>query len=100
MIAYCLELGLDVNAAAANGDTAAHLASTSNLGSPTVIRFLHQNGARFDVRNKAGRTPLEAVLRAREVSDDTVAVLRELTGDTTTVAPAPATERDDDPTRP
>lgn len=88
VITYCLELGLDINGVAANGDTAAHLASTSNLGSPSVIRFLHAHGARFDVRNKAGRTPLEAVLRAREVSDDTVAVLREITGETTAGAPA------------
>lgn len=80
----CLQQGLDVNAVSAAGDSVIHVA----LGSPTVIRFLARHGARLDVRNKQGRTPLEAALRAREPNGETIAVLRELTGDHTTTAPA------------
>ena len=96
VIKYLLDLGVDVNAAAVNGDTAAHIASTTNLGSPKIIRFLHANGTRFDVKNKAGRTPLQSVLRGREVADDTVAVLREITGDTTSVVPPDGGKRPQD----
>ena len=96
VIKYLIELGVDVNAAATNGDTAAHITSTTNLGSPTIIRFLHANGVKFDVKNKAGRTPLQSVLRGREVADDTVAVLREITGDTTSVVPPDGGRRDQD----
>ena len=75
---YLISLGLDLNATNDEGDSVMHVASTTNLGSPAVIRFLYGRGARLDVKNKAGRTPLEAVLRARETSEDTVALLKQL----------------------
>jgi ankyrin repeat protein len=84
---YAVGLGLDVNASAANGDTALHTAATTSQGNPEIIRFLVSRGARINAKNKAGRTPLDAVMRARERSEATVAVLRELGGETT---PAPA----------
>jgi ankyrin repeat protein len=96
VIKYLVDLGVDMNAAATNGDTAAHIAATTNLGSPKIIAFMHANGADFTLENKAGRTPLQAVLRAREVADDTVAVLREITGDTTSVVPPDGGKRDQD----
>jgi ankyrin repeat protein len=77
---FSLSLGLPLNAVNADGDTVLHVASTTNLGSPAVIRFLFEKGARLDVKNKAGRTPLDAVLRGREISDDTVALLKQLSG--------------------
>jgi ankyrin repeat protein len=80
---YLIGLGLDLNATNDEGDSVMHVASTTNLGSPAVIRFLYGKGARLDVKNKAGRTPLEAVLRARETSDDTVALLKQLSAATT-----------------
>jgi ankyrin repeat protein len=96
VIKYLVDLGVNINAAGVNGDTAAHIASTTNLGSPKIIRFMHGLGADFTVKNKAGRTPLQSVLRAREVADDTVAVLREITGDTTSVIPPDGGKRPQD----
>jgi ankyrin repeat protein len=89
-IRLCLDLGLDINAPNATGDTAVHAA----LGSPTVIAFLAQHGARLDVKNKQGRTPLAVALRAREVNVKSVALLRQLTGDNTTQA-APGPEKEE-----
>jgi uncharacterized protein len=96
VIQYLVDLGVNINAAGVNGDTAAHIASTTNLGSPKIIRFMHGLGADFTAKNKAGRTPLQAVLRAREVADDTVAVLREITGDTTSAIPSDGGKREQD----
>ena len=91
---FGIDLGLDVNEANASGDTVTHVASTTNLGSPDVIQFLFEKGARLDVKNKAGRTPLDAVLRARETSEDTVALLKRLSGaEATSSAPAPTATR-------
>jgi len=71
--------GIDVNEANANGDTALHTAATTGGGLHAVIRLLAQSGARLDITNKAGRTPLEAAQRARQPNEATIALLRELT---------------------
>jgi ankyrin repeat protein len=89
---FGISLGLDIEETNASGDTVMHVASTTNLGSPAVIQFLFERGARLDVKNKAGRTPLDAVLRARETSEDTVTLLKRLSGvEATSSAPAPTT---------
>ena len=74
--------GLDVNEVNANGDTVVHTAATTAGGLRSLIRFLAESGARLDVKNKAGRTPLDAALRARQPNETTIALLRELTGTT------------------
>src|SRR5213075_1291128 len=54
-----LELGADVNAVDANGETAMHGAAYRNH--PKVVQFLADKGARIDVwnrKNKYGWTPL------------------------------------------
>ena len=51
-----LELGLDVNAANAHGETALHAAAYHNAN--PVIDFLVSNGARIDALNAAEQTPL------------------------------------------
>ena len=54
-----LELGADVNAVDANGETAMHGAALKNL--PKVVQFLAENGAKIDIwnrKNKYGWTPL------------------------------------------
>ncbi len=78
-IKLCLDLGADINATNNAGDTAVHVA----LGNPAIVRFLAGHGARLDVRNKRGRTPLEAALAARDIDEATVALLRQLSGPAT-----------------
>jgi ankyrin repeat protein len=70
--------GIDVNAANAVGDTVMHTAATTNGGLHAVIRLLVEYGARLDMKNNGGRTPLEAAQRARQPNEATIALLREL----------------------
>ena len=54
-----LDLGADVNAVDANGETAMHGAAYKNL--PKVVQFLADKGAKIDIwnrKNKYGWTPL------------------------------------------
>jgi uncharacterized protein len=55
-VRLCLDLGLDVNAINTMGLTAMH--GAANRGSDDIIRFLAEKGARLDVKDKEGRTPL------------------------------------------
>ena len=89
-LAFSLEHGADVNAVSTAGETAVHIAATTNFaesgtsaGSLAIVKFLVERGARLDIRNKQGRTALEAVLRAKEHSAPIEAFLRER-------SPAPA----------
>ncbi len=51
-----LQLGADVNAANDEGDTALHIAAAK--GANAIVQLLVENGARLDVKNKLGQTPL------------------------------------------
>jgi ankyrin repeat protein len=55
-VKLCHELGMDVNAVNSMGLTALH--GAANRGSDDIIRFLAEKGARLDVKDKEGRTPL------------------------------------------
>jgi ankyrin repeat protein len=55
-VALCLELGADVNAANSMGLTA--LLGAANRGSNDIIELLVTRGARLDVKDREGRTPL------------------------------------------
>lgn len=55
-IQLALEVGNDVNMSDARGETALHHAIDRNL--PDVVRFLVDNGAQVNVKNKRGLTPL------------------------------------------
>lgn len=58
-IAFLLELGADINAVDANGETAMHAAAYKNL--PNVVRLLAAKGAKIEVWNRPDRfewTPL------------------------------------------
>ena len=55
-VQLCLELGLDVNAANEMGLGAVH--GAANRGSDDIIALLARHGARLDVPDKQGRTPL------------------------------------------
>jgi ankyrin repeat protein len=55
-VKLCVELGLDINAVNSMGLTALH--GAANRGSDEIIRYLVQQGARIDVADAEGRTPL------------------------------------------
>lgn len=55
-----IDAGADVNAQRENGDTALHLAAAA--GNVAMIQMLADSGARFDLKNVAGYTPLDAAM--------------------------------------
>jgi len=55
-VELCEGLGMDVNAVNSMGLTALH--GAANRGSDDIIKFLVAKGARVDVQDKEGRTPL------------------------------------------
>jgi ankyrin repeat protein len=55
-VKLCYELGLDVNAVNSMGLTAAH--GAANRGSDDILQFLADKGAKLDVKDKEGRTPM------------------------------------------
>ena len=56
-IKLCLDRGVDINAFKTNGTTAVH--SAVQRGAPKVVRYLAEHGAKLDMKNKQGRTPLD-----------------------------------------
>jgi uncharacterized protein len=60
VIARLLEAGAEINAHAANGDTALH--GAASRGAEEVIRFLASNGADLQATDQTGRTPLDVAL--------------------------------------
>jgi ankyrin repeat protein len=87
-ITLCLELGLDLNAFNDAGLTPMHMAV--NRGD-NVVKFLAEHGARLDIKDKQGRTPLDAALRGTaeevrgsEVRATTAPLLRQLMADAAT----------------
>jgi ankyrin repeat protein len=55
-VKMCYELGMDVNDVNSMGLTAVH--GAANRGSDDIIQFLAQKGAKLDVKDKEGRSPL------------------------------------------
>ena len=83
-----IEMGSDVNAASATGDTAMHAVAYSGFN--TIIPFLVEQGASLNPKNKRGNTPyLIANGQGPRVAGDnpyqpaTAALLRQLGADTT-----------------
>ncbi len=56
-VKLCLEKGADVNVANSMGVTA--VIGAANRGSDDILELLVQNGARLDVKDNEGRTPLD-----------------------------------------
>jgi ankyrin repeat protein len=83
-VKMCYELGMDVNAVNSMGLTAMH--GAANRGSDDIIRFLVEKGAKLDVKDKEGRTPLtwaEGVFLATHPAKpkpSSIALLNSLTG--------------------
>jgi ankyrin repeat protein len=59
-IKLCVDKGVDVNAVNDRGDTAMHAAA--QRGADTIVQFLADHGAKLDMKNKSGRTPLDLAL--------------------------------------
>jgi ankyrin repeat protein len=59
-IRICVDKGADVNAANDRGDTAMHAAA--QRGADQIVQFLADHGAKLDIKNKSGRTPLDLAL--------------------------------------
>ncbi len=81
-VTIAAEQGTDVNVANAEGNTALHAAA--GRGYDSVVEYLVAEGARLDVRNEDGRTPLSLAQRGRVRGRDstphhsTVELLRRL----------------------
>jgi ankyrin repeat protein len=96
-IILLLAAGTDVNATDTQGRSAAHGAALWGL--TDVIRFLHKNGAKLDVKDKRGLTALDTAMglaggfgfggSASVVHDDTAKAIVELGGIKGTPIPAP-----------
>ena len=94
-VKLCLELGADVNATNSMGLTA--LLGAVNRGSNDIIELLVQRGARLDIKDKEGRTPLrwaEGVFLAAvgaERKPATIALLERLIAESQKSSSAEAT---------
>jgi ankyrin repeat protein len=81
-VKLCLEKGGDVNAKNSMGVTA--VIGAANRGSDDILEFLVKKGARLDVKDKEGRTPLtwaEGVFlatNAPEQKPSTMALIKRL----------------------
>jgi ankyrin repeat protein len=93
-VKLCLERGADVNAANSLGFTAMH--GAANRGWESVIQILADHGAKLDVKDNAGRTPMTfaegifLAVRPPEAKPKAIALLKHLmAGATTTPASLP-----------
>jgi ankyrin repeat protein len=83
-VKICLEKGADLNATNSMGLTA--VMGAANRGSDDIIKFLVEHGAKLDVKDAVGRTPItwaEGVFLASvgaERKPSTVALLQQLMG--------------------
>jgi len=83
-VKLCLELGLDVNATNQMGLAAVH--GAANRGSDDIIELLAKHGAKLDIADKEGRTPItwaEGVFLATNspvAKPSTIALLQKLMG--------------------
>jgi uncharacterized protein len=91
-VKLCLEKGADVNAANSMGLTAVF--GAANRGADDLLAFLVEHGARLDVKDKEGRTPMVwaqgvfLATNAPEAKPSTIALIEKLMKkDTAAAAP-------------
>jgi ankyrin repeat protein len=83
-VKLCMDQGLDLNQANNKGETALH--GAASRGSDLLVKFLVEQGAKLDVKSKAGFTPLDIAMGKDSFGalpvphDSTVALLRSLGG--------------------
>jgi ankyrin repeat protein len=87
-IKLLLDAGVDVNSVDSRGQTALH--GAAEKGYDQVVKFLVERGAKLDIKDKQGKTPLDAALglaagggggfdgSRKDVHESTAALLREL----------------------
>jgi ankyrin repeat protein len=85
-IELCLKAGVDINAADSRGQTAVYGAAVQ--GYDKVVEFLADHGAKLDVKDRRGKTPLDAAMglaggfgfdgSTGEVHESTAALIRKL----------------------
>jgi uncharacterized protein len=75
-ITLCMQVGIDINAATTNGETALH-AAVSGRASDAIVRFLVDSGANLAAKNKQGRTPLDVAVASRRELGGIVAFLKQ-----------------------
>jgi ankyrin repeat protein len=87
-VTLCYDLGMDVNAVNAMGLTA--VMGAANRGSDDIIQFLVERGAKLDIKDNEGRTPLawaEGVFLAThpgKSKPSSMALIKKLMGSGTT----------------
>ena len=101
-IRLLIAAGTDINGVDSQGRTAAHGAAL--WGWTDVVRFLHDNGLRLDIKDKRGLTALDTAMglaggfgfggNAGVVHEGTAKAIRELGGVPGTPIPAPTGRRD------
>ena len=74
-VKIAVKLGVHIHTSNAEGDTAFHVAAAG--GYDSVVSYLVEQGARLDVANANGRTPLDRATESRR-GDSTVDLLRRL----------------------
>ena len=95
-VRLCLEIGGDINAVNEMGLAAVH--GAANRGSDDIIELLAHRGARLDIPDKEGRTPLawaEGVFLATNspvAKPSTMALIQRLRGDSKSSPAAPRTQ--------
>ncbi len=72
------DMGGDINAVNPAGQTP--LRGAAVLGLDTIIQFLADHGAKLDIKDKQGRTPLDVANDGRRLRTSTIALLRKLGG--------------------
>ena len=87
-IKLCLDAGVDINAAESSGRTA--LFGAAQKGYDKVVQFLADRGAKVDVKDRQGRTALDAAMgllgnggfdgSRADVHESTAAVIKQLIG--------------------
>jgi len=95
-IELCLKAGSDINAADSRGQTAMH--GAAQKGWDQVVQYLADHGAKIDVKDKKGITPLDAAMglagglgfdnSTGDVHQSTAALIRQLMAKTATKAAA------------
>ena len=76
VVQLLVELDADVNAVDKGGQTAVH--GAARLARNTLIQFLVEHGAKVDIEDTQGRTPLDIGTLSRPLQPDTATLLRRL----------------------